>query len=83
MNGETNLNDKSEKGKTCAKNVENGPKVCEIVSASFYAGNKYLCSKTVCTPKPLPFVDLTFPKIEKLCSNFAYFQSNEEIHLEK
>jgi len=52
------------------KNVEkNGPKECELISASFYLRNKYLCSKTVCTPKPLPlpFVDLTFTKIE----NFA------------
>jgi hypothetical protein len=42
-------------------------------SASFYVRNKYLCSKTVCTPKPLPFVDLTFPKIEKFAQTLPIF----------
>jgi hypothetical protein len=60
--------DKSDKEKTCAKMWKNGPKRCELISASFYLRNKYLCSKTVSTPKPLPFVNLTFPKIE----NFAH-----------
>jgi hypothetical protein len=42
INGKTNLNNKSEKEKTCAKMWKNGPNECELISASFYLRNEYL-----------------------------------------
>jgi len=52
---------------------KNGPKECELISASFYLRNKYLHSKTVCTPKPLLFMGLTSPKIENFASKGPIF----------
>jgi len=47
VNGKTNLNNKSEKEKTCAKMWKNGPNECGLILASFYVRKKYRISRPI------------------------------------